>query len=632
MKIAGGLGLGIALLLSACGGTSAPNPAGKSSQFLATTTSVAPDYGPLVQQLYVSYFGRPADTGGLANFKAQLASLGAPTDLQQLNIAYAANPAIKALIDSFGGSAESAALYSGDNESFIKAIYANQLNRSPYAEGLAYWVGNLNSGTLSRANASLSIMAGALVNPSAQGKLDAAVINNKIFVAGNFTAAVLNSVTDGYAGGTAAGQARTLLTGVTGTTDTAALLATVTALAATMADTRFAQMGAAARASILADVPLSSVRTTVNYLYESGVPQQNRDLIKGQVDNYLGRFSTLLGTAGKPITFIEYSSLAGGQALAISHDPTNTGYVDDMARTFPTKPDPALTPCKDVGGFTGGFSVGYNRVIVIGAACATNTVAAANTAPHELTHSVQSSVLNGANPREFLPVWLVEGQPNVVANVMSVRNGADDFIVGRAARTSAIPRNRTVADLIAMEGETSGSSDAAIRGSEYIVGAALTEYLIGRSGFNKSLELLRQAQSLAMGVGVPAAQIMVNFRAAFQTTYGQTLDAFYAEALPYINYLSTHSPTASAASTEPGTKVFLTEGCHGMVDATLQKQAGSTWVDVAAAKGWDIAPTSACLEGTYRPWTIAEIPKGTVLRWYVYSTGRFDWYSPSITY
>ena len=81
-------------------------------------------YSSLVQELYVAYFGRPADYYGLQNFETALAAANAPTDPAALALAYSTNAAVKSLVDSFGTSAESTALYgSGSTESFVNAIF-----------------------------------------------------------------------------------------------------------------------------------------------------------------------------------------------------------------------------------------------------------------------------------------------------------------------------------------------------------------------------------------------------------------------------------------------------------------------------------------------------------------------------
>lgn len=228
------IGFSLVVMLTGCGGNGADNTP-PAPRLLASTTVVAADYTTIVQQLYTSYFGRPADTGGLSNFSAQLAALGAPTDIQKLDQAYRANVGIKSLVDSFGLSAESAALYSGDNTTFITAIYSNVLGRAPDATGLAFWVGALNSGAITKANASLSIMAGALANSTPQGLLDGKLITNRIFIASYFTSKVASQNAAGaYSGDAAAASARALLAAVTATTDTIAYEASVTSTVAAL--------------------------------------------------------------------------------------------------------------------------------------------------------------------------------------------------------------------------------------------------------------------------------------------------------------------------------------------------------------------------------------------------------------
>lgn len=220
----------VSLVLAGCGGNVETSASARPTQLLASSTIGAPDYTPIVQQLYISYFGRPADPGGLNSFKGQLAALGGPTDIQKLDQAYHNNAGIRALIDSFGASAESAALYSGDNTAFVTAIYNNVLNRAPDSEGLAFWVGALNSSALTRANASLAIMAGGLANTSVQGRLDASLINKKVTVGSNFTDALVRAPVNGYDGNAAAAKARAMLSTLAASTDVQAFAGTVSSL------------------------------------------------------------------------------------------------------------------------------------------------------------------------------------------------------------------------------------------------------------------------------------------------------------------------------------------------------------------------------------------------------------------
>ena len=187
-------------------------------------------YEAVVQALYVGYFGRAADYNGMLSFKEQLNVLRAPSDLSGLAAAYGKDAGLHALIDSFAGSAESAALYPGNTGSFIKALYQNVFGRAPDAGGLAFWSKAIDSGGLSRANASLSIMAGALENKTAQGVLDAKLVNNKLLVASGFTLMIdTPAEIAGYGSAAAAAAVRGMLGAVTATTDLVAYQDTIDA-------------------------------------------------------------------------------------------------------------------------------------------------------------------------------------------------------------------------------------------------------------------------------------------------------------------------------------------------------------------------------------------------------------------
>ncbi|MDQ1812481.1 DUF4214 domain-containing protein [Massilia sp. CCM 9210] len=187
-------------------------------QFSDTRIDMA--YVGLSQALYVSYFGRAADVAGLKSFQAQLTALGAPAGVGEFSARYATDAAVKSLIDSFGTSSESHALYNGDNKAFVNAVFLNLLNRVPGQAGLDFWSGAIDAGALTRANASLSIMAGALANSSIQGREDAALVRAKIDVASNFTFALeTDKASAAYNGAEAALIARTLLRSLSADTD-----------------------------------------------------------------------------------------------------------------------------------------------------------------------------------------------------------------------------------------------------------------------------------------------------------------------------------------------------------------------------------------------------------------------------
>lgn len=187
----------------------------------------AQDYTGVVQQLYVSYFGRPADYFGLKNFTEQLDAMGAPKTFAELSAAVQSEPngALAQLVGNFSNSPESIALYGNDNSElgiskFVTAIYKNFLGREPDLEGYNFWVDAIQSGGLDKANAAAAITQGALANTTAQGLKDAKVVANKLAVATSFTDALdTPSEFNAYEGDAAAATARALLQGVNDTTN-----------------------------------------------------------------------------------------------------------------------------------------------------------------------------------------------------------------------------------------------------------------------------------------------------------------------------------------------------------------------------------------------------------------------------
>ncbi len=217
-------------LLAACGantGTDKPDVLlGGTTKSSAANSASA--YNTVVQQLYIAYFGRPADTSGLANFTARLAAANASTTLSGLDAAYATNSTIKDLVDSFSTSTESANLYTGTNTAFVTAIYNNVLNRAPDTDGLNYWVGEITAGRLTKGKAALSITAGASTNTSTQGIIDGVTVTNKTTVGTAFTTSLVTaSQIAGYSGDAAAASARTMLATVTNSTNTTTFQTTI---------------------------------------------------------------------------------------------------------------------------------------------------------------------------------------------------------------------------------------------------------------------------------------------------------------------------------------------------------------------------------------------------------------------
>lgn len=182
-------------------------------------TATAADYVTVAQQLYIAYFGRPADAFGLTNMTQALAASGAPTDEAGFSTAYATNSTVKAIIDNFGTSKESTALYgSGTTSSFVTAIFQNVLGRDPLIAGLEFWVNAIDQGVMTKAQAAENILAAAVKTGGSAA--DAATVAAKLAVANAFTTDIDTAAeVNGYTGAAAAAAARAMLHGVDGTTD-----------------------------------------------------------------------------------------------------------------------------------------------------------------------------------------------------------------------------------------------------------------------------------------------------------------------------------------------------------------------------------------------------------------------------
>ena len=306
-----------ALALAACGGTgnSTDNPDTQSKQLAREAKSAASTYQTAVESLYVAYFGRPADPNGLANFAAALQAAGAPTDVPGLAAAYATNPAVKSLIDSFGTSAESQKLYGGGSTTdFVDAVFQNVLGRAPQASGLSFWVSSIDSGAVSPGDAALAIMSGALTNTTAQGKLDTQLIDNRLAAAGYFTGA---ASADTYTGATAASDARAMLATVTATTSASSFQSTAVAEAQTINNQTIFESTALHGGEwyVYDNIPYGGgiLVPGTNYVYGEVINSLSESPSDGAqlANTYFTTLDTALSTPGSGVTRI----LVGGQVL-----------------------------------------------------------------------------------------------------------------------------------------------------------------------------------------------------------------------------------------------------------------------------------------------------------------------------
>ncbi len=169
-------------------------------------------YFSQIQQAYLAYYGRPADPNGLQYWADQLDK---------------ASGNLSVIINAFGTSAESTALYAGSSTAAqVNSIYQTLFGRDADLAGLNFYVQGIQSGKFSLASVALNIYNGATGT-------DKTALDNKLIYANAFTndinttAAVL-----GYSGTAAANAARAAVAQVH---DAASLATATTGLDATVA-------------------------------------------------------------------------------------------------------------------------------------------------------------------------------------------------------------------------------------------------------------------------------------------------------------------------------------------------------------------------------------------------------------
>ncbi|MCE3262036.1 MAG: hypothetical protein K0R43_1115 [Pseudoduganella sp.] len=422
----------------------------------------AQDYISVVQQLYVSYFGRPADYYGLKNFTEQLAAIDTAGELTTFDaLAAAANAAaptsaLGMLVNSFNTSPEAIALYGTDNteigiSKFVAAVYKNVLGREADIEGLNFWVTAIKNGVLTRANAAAAITEGAMSNTSAQGLIDAQTVAKKNAVASAFTAAI-DTVAEinGYSGDAAAAAARAMLVEVNSTTNVTTFQATVEATLSTIVT------GVNAGTTFTLTTGVDTVTGTIN-----------NDTIKALLDDKgadpdahtLTALDTINGGAGNDtleITAITAATIPTGITLSNVENVTIRS---------------ASTVNANVSTWTG-----VQNVTVTEAAGAVTLTAAA------ATNINAALAVNAGNANTT-----IDGGKDIVVSQTKVDNTADDIIIGgttAAAGTVTVTStgvaaahgtNVTMGDVVVTGGTTISVTQAATESNAGLtVGAAAT--------------------------------------------------------------------------------------------------------------------------------------------------------------
>lgn len=175
---------------------------------------MATTYHAAIQKLYVAYFNRPADVGGLNFWETVLEGNNG-----NLNVVAAAFAAVPEYTTAFAGKT---------NAQIVAQIYLNLFGHEGDAVGMKFWVDAMAAGNMTVSQAVKFIADGA------QGT-DAEIVENKVIAATAFTAELDTPAEQaGYAGAGALTLAKAFLAGVTSDA-TLAAATTPAALSASVA-------------------------------------------------------------------------------------------------------------------------------------------------------------------------------------------------------------------------------------------------------------------------------------------------------------------------------------------------------------------------------------------------------------
>ena len=157
----------VAALLAACGGGSnvdgtAPRTAGlRLGADGPTAPPTASAHSALIQMLYLAYYGRVADSGGLSFWTTAFDNFNLPTTASGLFNAYSSDANVKMVLDAFSLSAEASDLYAGTDDEFVNTVYINLFSRYADVGGRQYWASALDKHVITRPFAALAISIGA---------------------------------------------------------------------------------------------------------------------------------------------------------------------------------------------------------------------------------------------------------------------------------------------------------------------------------------------------------------------------------------------------------------------------------------------------------------------------------------
>jgi S-layer protein len=366
-------------------------------------------YTDTVQQVYIAYYGRAADPVGLASWEDALTT---------------ANGNLASIMTSFGTSAEATTLFGSlSNTAKVNALFQQMFGRDADTAGSAYYVAQLDAGTMTAASIALNVSDGATGD-------DATILTNKLAVAKSYTTSVNTAAEiSAYAGDAAATTARTLLATVDATTATAtfdvatSIAGLVTTAEAATPKTLALTIGADALTGGTGNDTFTGVSSTLSSAKTLGTS----DVLDGaggtdSLNVTVAASFTGMATAGS-VSNIENINLTNSGTVARTFDATGvtgaTAYTIDATKGLVNLTDLDVTPSitlsnyAKAGSFSAAFATGAAELT--GATDAmTFTISALGTVEDAATSATEQKIVT-ATLTDIETVNLAATGDNVVA-------------------------------------------------------------------------------------------------------------------------------------------------------------------------------------------------------------------------
>jgi hypothetical protein len=301
--------------------------------------------------------------------------------------------------------------------------------------------------------------------------------------------------------------------------------------------------------SLFRDLPPENPSVKANIQFESEVQDNIKNAYSEQISYVVSKFSGYL-KAGESFDLVGYSTKSWGVKAIQNIDKTNEINWQDLLTENPK--------CDTSKYGASGRSIGYlKNPLVVFPQLNCRSSNPGGLPAHELTHGIQSTVIKSltAEPYQnqkneygdsviawlrlpnfaFGPEWLVEGQAEAAGDILNYYDGSlhpYQAFCGYLRGFIKDPRQKS--DYVkSLEKGTNGGND------HYSVGMLVSNYLIARSGWKKSLQVWALSSSLTKESRPPVSDpnSMESFRAAFKVIYGQSLDDFYKEVQSYLEWL-----------------------------------------------------------------------------------------------